>query len=80
MNLSDMEMLLQQEMETLQGGVTSKVCECETAAKVGSITGTCKCQSGAEAVPEVSCYCNNGAVQGSSISNPPSLECLTRLN
>ncbi len=81
MNLSDMEMLLQQEMEAVHGGAAG-VCQCKTGAQVGGEGGSCECEKGANmSAPEIKCNCSTGAAfSGGEIVNPPIITCTVGIN
>ena len=83
MKISDMETLLEQEMQAVRGGTGGKICECVTAAGAGAGGTQCNCENAANLTGEVSvsCRCSSGAtVSGGSLIKPPSLECHVGLN
>ena len=82
MKISDMETLLQQEMEAVHGGLSgTNLCKCESGAHVNVTGGSCECASGAEAYVTVTCTCGSGAKLADSLVTPPGgLGCLIGLS
>lgn len=82
MKISDMEALLQQEMEAVKGGSgTVRGCICISGAFAGEPGGSCECETAAEAYSTVSCNCSTGAIITGGLINPPGgLDCLIGLS